>query len=47
MRSLTGVKKPELAADPIIVHPDVRKMLLSMKVRPGTPLGCAVRYLTT
>lgn len=31
MRSLTGVKEPELAADPIIVHPDVRKMLLTMK----------------
>jgi len=31
MRSLTGVKEPDLAADPIIVHPDVRKMLLTMK----------------
>lgn len=30
-RSLTGVKHPEKAADPIIVHPDVRKMLLTMK----------------
>ena len=30
-RSLTGVKAKELAADPIIVHPDVRKMLLTAK----------------
>ena len=31
MRSLTGPKFPEKAADPIIVHPDVRRMLLTMK----------------
>jgi len=31
MRSLTGVKAKDLAADPIIVHPDVRKMLLTAK----------------
>jgi alkylation response protein AidB-like acyl-CoA dehydrogenase len=31
MRSLTGVKNPELPADPIIVHPDVRRMLLDTK----------------
>ena len=31
MRSLTGTKHPELAADPIIVHPDVRRMLLTQK----------------
>jgi alkylation response protein AidB-like acyl-CoA dehydrogenase len=31
MRSLTGPKAPELAADPIIVHPDVRRMLLTQK----------------
>ena len=30
-RSLTGVKAKDLAADPIIVHPDVRKMLLTAK----------------
>jgi alkylation response protein AidB-like acyl-CoA dehydrogenase len=30
-RALTGVKHPEKPADPIIVHPDVRKMLLTMK----------------
>jgi hypothetical protein len=31
MRSLTGVKAPDKAADPIIVHPDVRKMLLTAR----------------
>ena len=31
MRSLTGAKFPEKAADPIIVHPDVRKLLLTQK----------------
>jgi alkylation response protein AidB-like acyl-CoA dehydrogenase len=31
MRSLTGVKAPDKAADPIIVHPDVRRMLLTAK----------------
>ncbi|MFT5816484.1 MAG: hypothetical protein ACI9VT_004264, partial [Psychroserpens sp.] len=31
MRSLTGVKNPEGAADAIIVHPDVRRMLLTQK----------------
>ena len=31
MRSLSGPKAKELAADPIIVHPDVRKMLLTAK----------------
>ena len=31
MRSLSGPKAPEKAADPIIVHPDVRKMLLTAK----------------
>lgn len=30
-RALTGIKHPEKVADPIIVHPDVRKMLLTMK----------------
>jgi len=30
-RSLTGVKAPEQPADPIIVHPDVRRMLLTVK----------------
>lgn len=31
MRSLTGAKFPDKAADPIIVHPDVRRMLLTQK----------------
>jgi alkylation response protein AidB-like acyl-CoA dehydrogenase len=30
-RSLSGVKAPEKPADPIIVHPDVRKMLLTAR----------------
>tara|TARA_B100000780_G_scaffold278551_1_gene252487 strand:- start:339 stop:2126 length:1788 start_codon:yes stop_codon:yes gene_type:complete len=31
MRSLTGAKAPDKPADPIIVHPDVRRMLLKAK----------------
>ncbi|WP_137937961.1 acyl-CoA dehydrogenase C-terminal domain-containing protein [Chitinivorax sp. B] len=31
MRSLTGTKRNDLPADPIIVHPDVRRMLLTGK----------------
>ena len=31
MRSLSGTKNPDKAADPIIVHPDVRRMLLTQK----------------
>ncbi|MGV8308041.1 acyl-CoA dehydrogenase, partial [Pseudomonas aeruginosa] len=30
MRSLTGPNAPEKPADPIIGHPDVRRMLLTM-----------------
>ena len=30
-RSLTGAKQPEQAADPLIVHPDVRRMLLTIR----------------
>ena len=30
-RALTGAKFPDKAADPIIVHPDVRRMLLSIR----------------
>ncbi len=30
-RALTGTKHPELPADPILVHPDVRRMLLTMR----------------
>ncbi len=32
MRAPTGAKYPEQAADPIIVHPDIRRMLMKMKV---------------
>ncbi|SMF40833.1 hypothetical protein SAMN02745866_02646 [Alteromonadaceae bacterium Bs31] len=31
MRALSGAKAPDKPADPIIVHPDVRRMLLSQK----------------
>jgi len=31
MRSLSGKKAPDKVADPIIVHPDVRRMLLTQK----------------
>lgn len=31
MRSLTGPKNPDGPADPIIVHPDVRRMLMAQK----------------
>ncbi|ROS01251.1 hypothetical protein EDC56_1680 [Sinobacterium caligoides] len=31
MRSLTGTKNPDGPADPIIVHPDVRRMLMTQK----------------
>jgi 3-(methylsulfanyl)propanoyl-CoA dehydrogenase len=31
MRSVSGVKNPEGEADPIMVHPDVRRMLLTQK----------------
>ncbi len=31
MRSLSGTKFPDKPADPIIVHPDVRRMLLTMR----------------
>lgn len=31
MRSITGAKQPDKPADPIIVHPDVRRMLLISK----------------
>ena len=31
MRALSGAQAPEKVADPIIVHPDVRRMLLTQK----------------
>ncbi len=41
MRALTGAKFPEKPADPIIVHPDVRRMLLTQKalIEGGRLLG--------
>ncbi|GJE39606.1 acyl-CoA dehydrogenase C-terminal domain-containing protein [Methylobacterium persicinum] len=30
-RSLVGTKRPDLPADPIIVHPDVRRMLMTIR----------------
>lgn len=30
-RALTGAKQPDAAADPLIVHPDIRRMLMTMK----------------
>jgi butyryl-CoA dehydrogenase len=36
-RSLSGTKHPDKPADPIIVHPDVRRMLLTMR---ATSEGC-------
>ena len=30
-RALSGVKRPDLSADPIIVHPDIRRMLMTMR----------------
>ena len=42
MRSLSGTKAKDKPADPIIVHPDVRKMLLTAKayVEGGRALMC-------
>jgi alkylation response protein AidB-like acyl-CoA dehydrogenase len=41
MRSQSGVKFPDRPADPIIVHPDVRRMLLTQKalIEGGRMLG--------
>lgn len=45
MRSLTGPKYPNKAADPIIVHPDVRRMLLTQRaIAEGNR---ALTYFTT
>ncbi|MBU3005540.1 acyl-CoA dehydrogenase C-terminal domain-containing protein [Paraglaciecola arctica] len=44
MRSLTGKKYPDKVADPIIVHPDVRKMLMTQKAI--TEGGRAMIYYT-
>jgi alkylation response protein AidB-like acyl-CoA dehydrogenase len=41
MRSLSGPKRPDKPADPIIVHPDMRRMLLTCKAlaEGGRALG--------
>ena len=44
MRSLSGPKNPRGPADPIIVHPDVRRMLLTQKAL--TEGGRALIYFT-
>ncbi|WP_020681337.1 acyl-CoA dehydrogenase C-terminal domain-containing protein [Marinobacterium rhizophilum] len=43
MRSASGVKAPDKSADPIIVHPDVRRMLLTQKAYAEG--GRALTYL--
>ena len=48
MRAITGDKRPDLPADPIIVHPDVRRMLMDTpRLQRGRarirPLGRAAR----
>ena len=45
MRSLSGAKSPDKPADPIIVHPDVRKMLLT--ARAYAEGGRALAMFTT
>ena len=45
MRSLSGAKAPDKPADPIIVHPDVRKMLLT--ARAYAEGGRALAVFTT
>lgn len=47
MRSLSGPKAPDKPADPIIVHPDVRKMLLTARAyaEGGRALACYVALL--
>ena len=41
-RALTGPKAPEQAADPIIVHPDIRRMLLTARAfaESARAVGC-------
>jgi alkylation response protein AidB-like acyl-CoA dehydrogenase len=44
MRSLGGIKAPDKPADPIIVHPDIRRMLLTQ--RANTEACRALAYWT-
>lgn len=43
-RALTGVKYPDKIADPLIVHPDIRRMLMTMKayIEGGRALAYSV-----
>ena len=47
MRALSGAKFPERSADPIIVHPDVRRMLLMQKAynEAGRAFSCWLALL--
>lgn len=46
MRSLSGVKNPQGPADSIIVHPDVRRMILTQKaIAEGGRALCSDMYL--
>ena len=45
MRALTGVQRPDAAADPIIAHPDVRRMLLTMKAIATGECSLIYRYM--
>jgi alkylation response protein AidB-like acyl-CoA dehydrogenase len=47
MRSLSGPKQPDQPADTIIVHPDVRKMLLTARAyaEGGRALACYIALL--
>ena len=48
MRALSGTKEPALLADPIIHHPSVRTMLLTMKAyAEGGKRGPKQRYLSS
>ena len=46
-RSLTGAKNPELPADPLLVHPDVRRMLLFARsaAEGGRSLAALITFL--
>jgi alkylation response protein AidB-like acyl-CoA dehydrogenase len=46
-RSLTGAKNPELPADPLMVHPDVRRMLLFARsaAEGGRSLAALITFL--
>jgi alkylation response protein AidB-like acyl-CoA dehydrogenase len=43
--ALSGPKAPDKPADPIIVHPDVRRMLLTAKPLPKAPARCTYTAL--